>query len=98
MTTNNSASISNRFKTLFLSLPDKVINSNKTDKNETVSSTNHLQYLDHYFNYPFPKIKWHHTSTNKINRIKSLKPKNSAGYDSIPIKVLIISAPLLSPL
>ena len=70
------------------------MDSIKTDKNEIVLSTNPLKYLDHNFKYPSPKIKWHHNSTNKIKRIKSLKPKNSAGYDGIPIKVLKISASL----
>ena len=56
--------------------------------------------MDDNFEYPFPKIKQHHTSTNEINRIiKSFKPKNSAGYDDIPLKMLKITASfLISPL
>lgn len=51
------------------------------------------KYLDHNFEYPFPTIKWHHTSTNEINRIiKSFKPTN-------PLKMLKITASfLISPL
>jgi len=69
------------------------MDSIKTDKNEIVWSTNTLKYLD-LFKYPSPKIKWHHNSNNKINRNKSRKPKNSAGYNGIPLKVLKISASL----
>ena len=75
------------------------MDSIKTDNTETVSSTNPLKYLDHNFKYPFPEITWYHTSTNESNRIKSLKPKNFAVYDGIPLKVLKISASLIiSPL
>jgi hypothetical protein len=66
---------------------DTIMDSIKADKNEIVSSTNSLKYLDHNFEYPFPKIKWQITSSNEINKIiKSLKPKNSAGCDDIPPK------------
>ena len=72
----------------------------KADKNEIVLSTNSLKYLDHNFGYPFPKIKWQNTSSNEIDKIiKSLKPKNSSGYDDIPLKILKISALfIVSPL
>jgi hypothetical protein len=100
LTTNNSESISNIFNKFFLSVADTVIDPIKTDKIEIVSSTNPLKYLDHNFEYPFPKIKWHHTSTNEINRIiKCFEPKNSAGYNGIPPKMLKITASfLISPL
>jgi len=76
------------------------MDSIKADKNEIVLSTNSLKYLDHNFEYPFPKIKWHHSSSNEINKIiKSLKPKGSAGYNDIPLKILKISALfIVSPL
>ena len=70
------------------------MDSIKTDKHETESSTSPLKYPDHNFKYPSPKIEWHHNSANTINRIKSLKPKNSVGYDGIPLKVLKISSSL----
>jgi hypothetical protein len=100
LTTNNSESISNIFNKLFLSVAVTVVHSIKTNKNEIVLSTKPLKYLDHNFEYPFTKIKWHHTSTNEINRIiKSFKPKNSAEYNGIPLKMLKITASfLISPL
>jgi len=72
----------------------------KADESEIVWSTKCLKYLDHNSEYPFPKIKWHHTSSNEINKIiKSLKPKNSAVYNDIPLKILKISALfMVSPL
>jgi hypothetical protein len=56
--------------------------------------------LIHNFKYPFTKIKWHYTLTNEIRKIiKSLKAKNSCGYDEIPTKILKLSVPfIISPL
>ena len=48
----------------------------------------------------FPNINLKSVSTNEIkNIIKSLKPKNSSGYDGISTKLLRISSPFItSPL
>ena len=70
--------------------------STKTDTSEIILNTNPLNYLEHNFKYPFPKINSKYTSSNEINRIiKSLQPKNSSGYDSIPLKMLKISVPFI---
>jgi hypothetical protein len=58
---------------------------------------NHLNYLSQTFTIPFPKIKFNHTSTKGIeNIVKSLKPKNSHGYDEILVEILKISSPFIS--
>ena len=49
------------------------------------------------FKNPSPNINLKSTSTKEIeNIIKSLKPKNSFGYDGISTKLLKISSPFIS--
>jgi len=49
------------------------------------------------FKNPFPNINLITTSTRKIeNIIKSLKPKNSSGYDGISTKLMKICSPFIS--
>jgi len=52
------------------------------------------------FNSKFPRTDWNYATTYEIDKIiKSLKTKNSYGYDEIPIKILKLSAPfIISPL
>jgi len=52
------------------------------------------------FNNMFKRINLKYSTTYEINKIlKSLKTKNSYGYDEIPIKILKLSAPfIISPL
>jgi len=59
-----------------------------------------LHYLTPSFKNPFPNINLKSVSTKEIkNIIKSLKPKNSLGYDGISTKLLKISSPfIVSPL
>jgi len=59
-----------------------------------------LNYLYQVFTRPFPHIKLTPVSTKEISEIiKSLKWKNSHGYDEIPTKILKISLPfIISPL
>jgi hypothetical protein len=57
-------------------------------------------YLINNFNNMFSTINWKYATTYEINKIiKSLKTKNSYGYDEIPIKILKLRAPfIISPL
>jgi len=50
--------------------------------------------------FPFTNIKIKYTTTKEIKEIiKSLKSKNSHGYDKIPMKILQVSTPcIISPL
>jgi len=49
------------------------------------------------FKNPFPNINLKSISTKEIeNLIKSLKPKNSSGYDGIFTKLIQISSPFIS--
>ena len=57
-------------------------------------------YLITNYNNTLSIINWKYATTYEINKIlKSLKTKNSYGYDEIPIKILKLSAPfIISPL
>ena len=58
-----------------------------------------LHYLTQSFKKPFPKIHLKTVSTKEINNIiKSLKPKNSAGYDGILTKLLKTCSPFITSL
>jgi hypothetical protein len=49
------------------------------------------------FKNPFPNINLKTTSTREIeNIIKSLKPKNSSGYDGISTKLMKMFSPFFS--
>jgi len=49
------------------------------------------------FKNPFPNINLKSVSTKEIeNLIKSLKPKNSSGYDRISTKLIKICSPFMS--
>jgi hypothetical protein len=59
-----------------------------------------LHYLYKVFIRLFPHIKLTPVTTKEISEIiKSLKWKNSHGYDEIPVRILKISLPfIISPL
>jgi len=56
-------------------------------------------YLSTNFNNTFLSINWKYATIYDINEIiKSLRTKNSYGYDETPIKILKSSAPfIISP-
>jgi hypothetical protein len=90
--------IANSLNNYFLTIADK-INTNNINVNNTAESdtNNYLNYLSQTFTTLFRKIKFNHTSTKEIeNIIKSLKPKNSHGYDEISFKILKISSLFVS--
>jgi hypothetical protein len=90
---NNHLTIANAFNKNYLSVTDKINISNYMNKVNLVSNNiNPLHYLHHAFKKPFLNIKLKHTTTKKIEIvIKSLKMKNSHGYDQISTKILKIS-------
>jgi hypothetical protein len=94
----NQAKIANIFNNYFLSIADSLISSNNNHTN--AKEPNPISYLTNGFLSTFPRMKWHYTSTYKVGKIiKSLKHKNSSGYDEIPTRILKLSAPyIISPL
>jgi len=59
-----------------------------------------FSYLYKYYKKPFAKINCQYASTYEIrNVIKSLKPKNTYGYDEISNRIIKLSSPyIISPL
>jgi len=97
-TITNQKEIANTFNRYFTSIVDNIRNNS----NGKVKSNNRnpIKYLINQYTNPFPNIKWDYVSLHKIdNIIKSLKSKNTTGYDEIPVNKLKISAPyIISPL
>ena len=56
----------------------------------------HTRFMEQAFTNPCPSMKWKCTTTEEIERIiKSLKTKNSYGYE-ISTKILKVSCPFIS--
>jgi hypothetical protein len=68
-----------------------------SDTEDTGDNKNPMYYLSKILHDPFPNIKCNNTSTKEIEKIiKSIKVKNSHGYDGIATKLLKVSAPYIS--
>ena len=94
----NQNKIANMFNNYFLSIAVTLTSGN--NKHTNIKEPNPISYLLNSFHQPFPKMKWDYASTYEIGQIiKSLKSKNSSGYDEISTRILKLSAPyILSPL
>ena len=64
--------------------------------NKPTNVSNYLNYLYEVFKHPFPNINMAPVTNKEIKGIlKSLKWKNSQGYDEIPQNILKISMPFI---
>ena len=92
---NSNANI---FNSYFLSIAESLTSGN--NKHTNIKEPNPIHYLINKLHRPFPKMSSHYASTYDIGKIiKSLKSKNSSGYDEISTRILILSAPyIISPL
>jgi hypothetical protein len=78
----NQHKISNLFNSYFLSVAESIYGNRNKETNSTMN--NPISYLFQHYKKPFTKIDWKYVSTYEIrNIIKSLKPKNTFGYDEI---------------
>jgi hypothetical protein len=72
------------------------------DNNKAKNSSliNPINYLFKYYSKPFANINWPYASTYEIGKIiKSLKSKNTSGYDEISNRIIKLSSPFItSPL
>jgi hypothetical protein len=87
-------SITDIFNTYFTNATDEM------PVNNSVTMNLALTYFYQVFNRQFSHIQLRPMSTKEISEIiKSLKWKNSRGYDEIPIRILKISLPfIVSPI
>ena len=88
---NNPQEIANTFNNHFLTVANTVIGNIKKGNSDSRDNMDHSIYLINNSNSTFPRINWF--EIDKI--IKSLKAKNSYGYDEIPIKILKLGAPFI---
>jgi hypothetical protein len=91
--TENEQVIADSFQSHFLSKADKLVSNNIEDINDI----NCKDYLYRIFKNPYPNLIFDRTTTKEIeNIIKSLKSKNSCGYDEISVKILKVSPPFIT--
>jgi len=91
--------IAETFNEYFIAIAENVKRQNKNnfinDDNDTMDS--HTRFMEQAFTNPYPSMEWICTTTEDIERIiKSLKIKNSYGYDERSTKILKISCPFVS--
>jgi len=96
----NRQEIVNIFNKYFLSTAKNINPILSNHSNYNPNNTTALHYLLQAFKTPFPNFHFKHISTKEVeNIIKSIKPKNSSGYDGISTKLLkVSSAFIISPL
>jgi len=89
--------IANALNKYFLNIT-KSINSKQNEPiSHNLEKITPLYCLTQSFKNPFPYINLKFISTREIeNIIKSLKPKNSSGYDGISTKLITICSPFIS--
>jgi hypothetical protein len=99
-TIKDHQNIANIFNTHFLTVSDKMRENILMNVNVASNGAHPLRYIHQVFIRPFPNIKLNPISTKEVGEInKSLKWKNSHGYDDVPIKIVKISLPFVrSPL
>jgi hypothetical protein len=92
---SNHQEIANEFNKYFLSVAKNINIKSNDFKSHKLDNTIPLHYLLQSFKTPFPNINLKFLSSKEVeNIIKSLKTKNSAGYDEISTRLLKISSPL----
>jgi len=90
----NQQLIANSFNNHFLTVTDKITSNIKNDR-ISLNFNNPIHCLHKNFNLPCSNMKLKYTSPKEVEKmIKSLKSKNSHGYDRIPMKILKVSTPL----
>jgi hypothetical protein len=94
--TVNKTEVANVFNNYFLSIADA---TNSNNNHRDTNMTNPINYLANSFRKPTANIHGQYTSTYEITKIiKSLKTKNSCGYDEISNHVIKLSAPFITSL
>jgi len=84
----NQQSIANSFNNYFLTVADKITSNIKNDKT-SLNCNNPIHCFHKNVKLPCSNMKLKYATPKEIEKIiKSLKSKNSHGYDGIPIKIL----------
>jgi hypothetical protein len=98
---SDSKVIADTFNKHFISVAENIVTKNSHNDSNTNYTYNitPIHYLLQSFKFTFPNFSFRLLLTTEIkNIIKSLKAKNSHGYDEISAKLLKISSPfIISP-
>ena len=96
-TLNNPQEVANAFNDYFSTVADSVMGNIEKGNNNFKDNVNPLNYLITKYINTFSRINWKNATTNEITKIlKSIKTKNSFGYDEILTKILKLSAPFIT--
>ena len=92
----NPQEIANTFNDYFSTVADTPIGNIKKDNDPTIN-VNPSNYLINILNSIFLRINWKYVTSYETDKIgKSLKAKNSNGYNEIRTKILKLSAPFIT--
>jgi hypothetical protein len=96
---SNQKEIADTFNRYFITIAESILVNNYDNKFRT-NIVNPTTYLRDIFNCPFNKMTWKYTNTHEMDKIiKSLKTKDSSGYDKISSRIIKVSSPfIISPL
>jgi hypothetical protein len=96
----NSQNIANTFNLYFNTMMDNRLNNSYTTSGSTLNKDKFFHYLSSVSIGSIGNLKYKPVTSKEMKDIiKSLKNKNSYGYDEIPMKVMKLSMPfILSPL
>ncbi|GFG34228.1 hypothetical protein Cfor_09168 [Coptotermes formosanus] len=87
--TDNYQLIVNSFNKYFSTITDKTVSETPQYSDSTLQNMNPLDYLHKVFSQPFPQMQLKSTCIKELKGIiKSLKTKDSCGYDEISNKIL----------
>jgi hypothetical protein len=97
----NQRSIAEALNTYFISIADNIKNNKNQDhsknKCNAINRDSSIQFMSQTHNVAYPHMKHKPTPTKEIDElIKSLKVKDSHGYDEISTKILKISSPFIN--
>ena len=100
---NNQQEVVGEFNKYFANVADKIkrhVNKNSIPMNDQKNEVNFMHYMNQDFINSYPNINYNCSTIKEIeNIIKSLKPKNSCGYDEISSIILKLCSPfIISPI
>jgi hypothetical protein len=65
------------------------------DINDIIKDGNHIDFMNHAFTHPYPNMNCSCSTSKEIEEIvKSLKTRNSYGYDEISLMILKVCSPI----
>jgi hypothetical protein len=96
-TISDCQEIANAFNKYFSTVAENINMKQNALCSHNSDNTTPIQFLTQSFKHPFPNMNLKSVSTKEIEQIiKSLKPKNSTGYDGISTKLIKISSSFIS--